>query len=287
MKTPNFIVVGAHKAGTTSLHQYLDQHPEIYLPPRKGLDLLLDRKVKELDEAEDYLTQFEGAQPGQVIGEVSSVYLQRGQSIVEKIKYWFPDVKIIAVLRNPVDRAYSHALWENKYTKEEMQNLEQTIINSKNFKKRYLFAGLYYTHLQTYFSCFDKEQVKILLYDDFSKNPQKFFAEFYDFVGVNKDFSPDVSKKFHSGSVQLSNSYKTILDKSLSVNPAFKQLFPKAMRSYFREMLWSKTKAPKKSMSNHFRLQLIDYFRDEVMNLQELTGLQLSHWLEIPEKLSL
>ncbi|MGK7887703.1 MAG: sulfotransferase domain-containing protein [Leptolyngbyaceae cyanobacterium] len=283
MKTPNFIVVGAHKAGTSSLHHYLEQHPQIYLPPEKGLDLLWQRKFRELEEAGEYLAQFDGAEPGQVLGEVSSVYLQRGPELVEKIKHLFPDVKIIAVLRNPIDRAYSHALWGRKYTQKEIENLEHTIVNSQKFKKNYLFAGEYCTHLKTYFSCFEREQVKVLLYDDFSKNPQKFFSEFFNFVGVDPDFLPDTSQKLHSGSIKLTNSSTYLLAKGHSLGPVIGKFIPQGVRTFIREKLSAKTRMSKPSMSMGLRLQLIDYFRDEVTNLQELTGLQVAHWLDVPD----
>jgi Sulfotransferase domain len=282
MKTPNFIVVGAHKAGTSSLHAYLNQHPEIYLPPNKGLDLLYRRRFKELDEAGEYLAQFEGAEPGQILGEVSSVYLHRGREFVEKIKHLFPEVKIIAVLRNPIDRAYSNALWDRSYTQDEIHNLDQLIMTSEQF----LIPGLYYTHLKNYFSCFDRDQVKILLYEDFVENPHAFFAELFGFIGVDQNFSPDMSKRLHSGSLQLSGPYRNLLMKGYSISSSVKLLVPKAMRKFLRKTLYEKSRAPKPSMSNKLRLELINYFHDEVTNLKQLTGLDVSHWLNMPESKS-
>jgi hypothetical protein len=279
MKIPNFIVVGAHKAGTSSLHTYLNQHPEIYLPSKKGADLLWRRKFKELDEVREYLAQFEGAEPGQILGEVSSVYLHRGRELVEKIKYLFPEVKIIAVLRNPIDRAYSHALWDRPYTQDEIRNLDHLIMTSEEF----LIPGLYYTHLKTYFSYFNRDQVKLFLYEDLVDNPHKFFTELFGFIGVDQDFSIDMSKRLHLGSLKLSGPYRTLMEKGYSISSSVKLFIPKAMRKFLREMLHAKSHAPKPSMSNNLRLELINYFYDEVINLKQLTGLDVSHWLNMPE----
>ncbi|MCC5898063.1 MAG: sulfotransferase [Phormidium sp. BM_Day4_Bin.17] len=287
MNIPKFIVVGAHKSGTSSLHTYLNQHPQIYLPPKKGLDLLYRLKFNELDEAGEYLTQFEGAESGQVIGEVSSVYLHRGSQFVEKMKYLFPDLKIIAILRNPIERAYSHALWDHRhhaYTQEEIHNLDQYFHQSIMTSKTFLRPGLYHTHLQTYFSHFSRDQVKLFLHEDFINSPHDFFAEIFDFIGVDPGFCPDRSSRLHVGSVQLANPYRTLLKKGESLKSVAKPFIPKAIRQFIWKLLYAKSHGPKPSMSNHLRSELINYFHDEVINLQQLTGLEVSHWLDMPER---
>ncbi len=282
MKTPNFIVVGAHKAGTTSLHYYLNQHPAIYLPSAKGTDLLWRSKFKELDEAGEYLAQFEPAEPGKVLGEVSSVYLHRGKKLVEKIKRLFPDVKIVVILRNPIDRTYSHALWDRSYTQDEIQNLDELVLSSEKF----LNPGRYYTHLKTYFSYFEREQVKLFLHEDLQQNPHQLFAELFDFIGVDQDFVPDTSKRFHSGALKLSNPYRNLLEKRVSISPLVKSFIPKATRKFLRKKLHAKSHAPKPSMSHNLRLELTNYFQDEVINLKQLTGLDVLHWLNTPKRQS-
>ena len=279
MKIPNFIVVGAHKAGTSSLHHYLNQHPEVYLPSIKGSDLLWRRKFKELDEAGEYLAQFEGAELSQISGEVSSVYLHRGEELVKKIKYLFPEVKIIVVLRNPIDRTYSHAFWSRSYTRDEIRNIDKLIMTSETF----LNPGRYYTHLKTYFSYFDRDKVKLFTYEDFQQNPHRFFTELFNFIGVAQDFVPDMSKRLHSGSLQLSGPYRNLLMKGYSMSSSAKLFIPKVIRKFLRETLHAKSHAPKPSMSTNLRLELTNYFYDEVINLEQLTGLDVSHWLDRPE----
>ncbi|WP_159783705.1 sulfotransferase family protein [Sodalinema gerasimenkoae] len=286
MNSPHFIVVGAHKSGTSSLHTYLNQHPEICLPPKKGLDLLSRRNFKELEEAREYLSQFEEAESGQVLGEVSSVYLHGGQKFVEKLKHLFPEIKIIAILRNPIERAYSHALWDHRnhaYTQDELDNLDQYFHQSIMTSTKFLIPGQYHTHLQTYLSHFDRGQIKLFRHEDFIKNSDDFFAEIFDFVGVDPTFHPDMSSRLHVGSVQLSNPYRTLLKQGESMRSVVKLFMPKAMRQFIRDKLYAKSYAPKPLMSKDLRLELINYFHDEVIHLQELTGLEVSHWLKMPE----
>lgn len=279
MKIPNFIVVGAHKAGTTSLHYYLDQHPQIYLPYQKGTDLLQRRKFKELEEAGEYLALFEPAESGQVLGEVSSVYLHNGRELVEKIKHLFPDVKIIAVLRNPIERFYSNALADRAYTQKEIRNFDRLVLDSGKF----LIPGLYYTHLQNYFAYFSREQVKLFLYEDFAEHPLPFLAELYSFIGVNPDFVPNMSRRYRFGTLKRANLYRDLLDKGFSMSSSVKFLIPKGIREFIRTRLYQKSRDPKPPMSKELRLALIEYYRDEILNLKQLTGLDVSHWLEMPQ----
>lgn len=279
MNAPHFIVVGAHKAGTTSLHHYLNQHPDIFLPSVKGADLLCQHAITELENAGDYLAQFDAAETGQMCGEVSSVYLHAGKPITEKIKRLFPTVKIIAMLRNPIDRTYSHALWARSYAPDEVPHLDELILNSKKF----LSPGLYATHLKQYFSCFGRDQIKLIRYDDFQNSSSQLITELYRFIGVDDRFTPDISRRHHSGTLKLSNSYNSLLKTRASVSPVLKALIPKPIRGTIRNALYRKSHAPKPLMSRQLRLELVNYFRDEIMELKELTNLDVLHWLDLPE----
>lgn len=287
MNIPKFVVVGAHKAGTSSFHTYLNQHPEIYLPAKKGLDLLSRRKFKELHEAGEYLAQFDGAKPDQVLGEVSSVYLHQGQGFIQRLNSLFPDIKIVMILRNPIERAYSHALWDSRhhaYTQAEIQEFDRYFERLIMTSQKFLLPGLYYTHLQNYLSHFNRDQIKLFLYDDLTQNSEAVFTELFNFVGVNPEFRPDLSSRLHVGAVQVSNPYSILLKKAESMRSSIRLLIPQAIRHSIRDILYAKSYIPKPAMSDHLRGELIDYFHDEVINLEQLTGLEVSHWLKIPDR---
>jgi hypothetical protein len=275
MNIPNFIVVGAHKAGTTSLHHYLDQHPDIYLPPNKGLDLLCQTSIQEISNAEEYLAQFEQAEPGKILGEVSSVYLHVREEIVGKIKHLFPNVKIVAVLRNPIERTYSHALWKRTYTRDEIRNFDNLVMQSKDF----LIPGLYATHLKTYFSYFERENIKVLLHEDLIGNPHQFFEELFGFIGADEKFIPDMSKRYHSGQMKIANPYRNLLKEGYKTNSFVKSIVPKTIRTSLREVLSQKSTSQKPPMSTNLKAKLVNYFHDDVVELQKLIGLDVSHWL--------
>ncbi|MDY6783072.1 MAG: sulfotransferase domain-containing protein [Cyanobacteriota bacterium] len=275
MKKPNFIVVGAHKAGTTSLHHYLAQHPDIALIPNKGSDLLARRKFATIAEAQEYLAQFDGADETQTLGEVSSVYLHR-DGVAQRIKTLFPDIQIIAVLRNPMERAFSHALWKRHYTVEELKKIDEIILNSENF----LLPGLYGKHIQTYLSYFNKEQIKLMEFQEFKRNSDVFWAELCKFIGVDSDFIPNAETQYHHGALKINNIYSRLLGKGATPNQFLKILIPKPVRSWVRKRLASKTYVPKMKMSAELRAKLKEYYYEDIMNLQKLTGLDYSHWLD-------
>lgn len=105
-RKPDFFIVGAPKAGTTSIYSYLVQHPEIFMPARKEPYFFGQWRRNSEEDLRDYLRLFRGVPESKVAGEASTTYLYL-QSAAEEIKAFRPDAKIIIMLRNPVDRAYS------------------------------------------------------------------------------------------------------------------------------------------------------------------------------------
>ncbi len=110
---PDFIIIGAAKCGTTSFHNYLNQHPQIYLCPKKETFFFLDERVRQnhkpwgaVTTGEEYLELFAAAREDNIIGEISTNYYAYPES-AELIHRAIPNVKIIAILRNPCNRAFS------------------------------------------------------------------------------------------------------------------------------------------------------------------------------------
>ena len=216
MKKPNFLIVGAAKSGTTSLYYYLQQHPSIYLSPVKetnffatnfvdgkptltNLDFNLEQaqKISFLTrDWESYLQLFaESSIAAKAIGEVSPLYLNSSVA-AQKIKSFLPDVRLIAILRNPVDRAYSGYQMQLRQT-DESRNFSTSI----NQDEIYIRGGFYYSKLKRYFDVFDRHQIKILLYEDFKVNPLQAMQDIFEFLRVDTTFVPELSQKFNQGGV--------------------------------------------------------------------------------------
>ena len=284
MKHPTFIVIGAHKAATTSIHNYLKQHPEVYLIPNKGRDRLSSKPyINSLEDAEDYLSQFEGATTEKALGEVSSVYLH-GDGVAARIQRLFPDVKIIAILRNPAERAYSHILWDKgKYFKpKEINNLDSVVLSRFFNEEKFRKPGLYYQSLIAYFNRFNREQIKVCLYDDLVHRREDFIKEILSFIDVNSQFNFDLKQRHHKGKLRIDNKSRKLLKIVDSQNDikAILKFVLRPILPQIKNFLEKRQEQPLPPLSDRVRAEMLDFYRDDIIQLQELTGLNCSHWLE-------
>jgi hypothetical protein len=174
IKLPNLFIVGTGRAGTTSLYNYLKQHPEVFMSPIKEPQYFLRKDIYEFHDGIDiekiisdfgeYVSLFKGGEHKKIRGEASALYLY-SKSATHEIYELIPDAKIIISLRNPIERALSYF----------RMNIGQGIIVAKSFceaiRKRpfYLWSSLYYEHVKRYLETFPKQNIKIIIYDDLKK----------------------------------------------------------------------------------------------------------------------
>ncbi|MDJ0516300.1 MAG: sulfotransferase [Trichodesmium sp. MO_231.B1] len=296
MKLPTFLVVGIEKAGTTSIYQYLNQHPQVYMSPVKETNFL-ERdwenfqgkpNPKRIDTWEKYSNLFSNVQDEIAIGEVSPNYLFHYKSSSERIIKYVPDVKIIAILRNPVDRAYSDYLMHlrDSINVEKVRSLTEQV----QFRADTSFTlkkGFYYTPVKYYFDTFGKERVKIYLYNDLSENSSAMMQDMYQFIGVNSDFTPDTSERQQVAAVpknqSLNNLMKTKNPVRAAVSSVLKVVMPLEMRQKLRSSLVNLNSGGKelKPLSSEERQLLIDFYREDILKLQDLIQRDLSSWLVI------
>lgn len=193
---PNFIIVGAMKAGTTSLYEYINQHPQVLPCAQKEVHFFVHHLEKGLDW---YLAHFPHIPPtgGYLTGEASPGYLCN--TVQSKVKETFPEVKLIAVLRNPVERAISH-YYHNVKHGIEMRSFEAAMtaemkaiaslpgINlvkeTKNWsgEQGYLFTGLYVYFLQKWISAFERQQILIVKSEDLYQKSKETMDDVFDFL---------------------------------------------------------------------------------------------------------
>lgn len=210
---PNFLIVGAAKAGTTSLYAYLKQHPAIFMPRWKELSLLIGDPYGPLHQVKKekyYYQVFIPAKNEKAIGEASTSYLfdpDAPRLIKEKLGM----VRIVIVLRDPVSMAYS--LYNHQLRKEgetitsfeRALSAERLRYNDPGFRKRcygwhanyyYFLRGLYYHQVKRYLTTFGQENVLIHLFDDLVRDPVAVSQRTYHFLGVDKDVVPEI--KIHN-----------------------------------------------------------------------------------------
>lgn len=186
MKKMDFLVIGAMKAGTTWIYENLKEHPEICLNSNKEIHFFV--RIPNYKKGMDYFFSFYEQCPNNKIkGEICPGYLD--SSIAPQLIYKnFPNMKIIACLRNPIERAYSHYKYaiERKGLFSIYRNFESATKNVNDL----IDKGLYYKHLKNYFDLFPRQNILILFFKDLRGDPLNFLKKIFNFLGVNDDFVP-------------------------------------------------------------------------------------------------
>jgi hypothetical protein len=222
IRTPNFFLVGAPKAGTTSLYSYLDQHPQIYMSPLKEPHYLADeirldnfsdelRRMAEpqmaglrayldgpmtakfsqgfVTEMDDYLQLFHNSKTEPVLGEASVCYLW-SPTAPGNIARMCPEARIVMVLRNPADRAYSQYLQLRSFSRDYL-SFRDYIDAGVRYRgdligplHPFLNFGLYSDQVKRYLKHFPRKQIKILFFEDYQSNPLGLVQDIFEFLGV-------------------------------------------------------------------------------------------------------
>ena len=288
MNMPNFLVIGAMKAGTTALYHALKQHPQIYMSPIKephfftyeGEQLNYSGPVTDLDS---YHQLFEPASQGAIKGEVSPSYIYSPKA-PERIKHYLPNVKLIAILRNPVERAYSNFLMATRQGDETLsfsqalQQEQQRINNNWGLLWHYQSKGFYAEQLQRYFSLFDKEQIRIYLYEDWNNNPGSLLQDMFQFLEVDASFTPNTDSRHNTSGIPQNKIVKTLVQKTYPMRFIYRRLASQQLRSYFKKQVFSKPQ-----LSPQLHTKLMDLYREDILQLQTLLQRDLSSWLEVNE----
>jgi len=203
-KWPNFFIVGAPKAGSTSLYEYLKKIPGIFMSPVKEPNYycqgiapnhLIDKPIRN---KEKYLNLFKNAKNEVAIGEASSTYL-RDLLAPKLIHQAVPNAKIIILLREPISRAYSHYLMEARGRRAHLtfrQVIKKSLNSPENddYSRVIINGGMYYQQVKRYFDIFGKENVKILIFEEFVKDSRKAVKEILEFLGVKSEIAESVDK---------------------------------------------------------------------------------------------
>jgi hypothetical protein len=293
--------VGAAKAGTTAVHVYLYQHPEVYmsfLKEPKYLSITAnkfphngpgDKKVDDgiIKSREEYLNLFKDARDEKVIGESSADYLYFHDTVIPLIKTISPRAKILIMLRNPVDRAYSayrHMIMDER---EDLSFEKALGSEDKRMRENYEFiwfykdAGFYYEQVKHYIDSFGRENVMICLYDDFVVDSMAVMKDIYRFLDVEEGFTPDTDVKYNVGPTVRSESFEEFLVKY--EHPVKRVLRPVLLNTigkrYTEALVNYFIRRNTLSMKPKTRKILIELYRDDILKLEGLIDRDLSGWL--------
>lgn len=308
---PNFFIVGAAKAGTTSLYQYLNAHNDLYFSPVKephhfSTDIktneftsIYKRNIDNLPEdfyqkkpkdsiqnvfvrnKAQYLKLFQWADGEKAIGECSTSYLY-SKKAADNIRAFNPDSKIVIALRNPADRTYSHYLMAVRFGFTQLpfrKALHKDFnLNKKGWGKSELFIelSLYHDQIKRYMELFPKEQIKIILFDEFKKDPLQTINQICDFLDI-EPLSSVEDKKHNAALMPKSKNFNRLM-----VNTGFKSkvsdILNEKAKDKLRRIFFQDKKIPK--LSKEDRAYLQDIFRADIIKTSQLINRDLSHWLK-------
>jgi len=302
MTLPNFLIIGAAKAGTTSLYNYLEQHPDVFMSPDKEPRFFAFEGDTSgqytYTELSKYETLFKDVKSEKAIGEASTYYLF-SDTAPASIKKHIPDVKLIAILRNPIDRAYSQYVYWKREGKEKENTFEDVVKKEKDLiasgsKGEYLSRGMYSNQLENYFKLFEKDQIKTFKFETLCKKPKDMAREVFEFLNIDDSFEVDFSKTFNVSTAPQSgvkqfiysfvvgqNRINTLLNKMLPDFVYWKIVVPFARK--FAGMLRSKKKDTIEPLDSVTRKDLIEFYKEDILRTQEMLGYDLSSWLELSD----
>jgi DNA-binding TFAR19-related protein (PDSD5 family) len=294
MTMPNFLIIGAAKAGTTALHKYLQQHPQIYLTPTKetnffafeGEDLNFqgpgDEALKDfsITDLNTYQAEFVGVSKELAIGEACPSYLYLPQT-VGRIKKYIPDTRLIAILRNPIDRAYAnflHIVRDDRETYQDfalaLQAEATRIANNWEWFWHYIQLGFYGQQLQRYYEMFAPSQIKVYLYEDLKENAIATLQDIFRWLEVDDTFVPDMALRPNKSGMPKNKLLHQILTKPNPLKTLLKPLFPSQLRQKIQHQ---NLNTPQ--ISQEVRQQLLALYRTDILQCQDLINRDLSAWL--------
>lgn len=299
MVVPNFLLIGAGKAGTTALYEYLRQHPQVYMSPTKEPNFFAFMG-EEIDfqgpgeqeminctsvtNFEIYYALFKQVSNQKAIGEASHWYLYSPKAAA-RIKYYLPNVKLIAILRDPVQRAYSDFLHFVRDSREPYTDFVQAIQEEeirieKNWGfGHYIRRGLYYQQVKRYFDRFDQSQIKIYLNEDLKANSLGLMNEIFQFLGIDDTFVPDTSYQPNVSGIPKNKALHTLFRKSNPIRTLIEPIAPASLRKLAINLKGKNLVQP--PLSPEIRQQLIqEIYREDILKLQDLVQRDLSKWLE-------
>jgi hypothetical protein len=291
-RLPTFVIIGAAKAGTTAAYWYLGEHPDVFMSPLKETNFFaygVDERgrllygdpdlhrfpVRSLDA---YRALFAEAGEARAVGEASPIYLECPQA-AERIRELVPDARIVCILREPVDRAYSDYLM---YLRARGRPLEpdRDLVPSATWAQpgsHWVEIGRYHEALTRYYERFPRDRIHVFVFDDLRADPAAFVRTLYGTLDVDPGFVPDLATPHNVGGVPASRAVERVLT-SKALRRVVEPLVPRGLADAARRLRTRNLRrAP--PLPEEIRARLAAYFREDIEATSELTGVGLERWL--------
>lgn len=299
MTMPNFMILGAAKAGTTSLYAYLYHHPEIYLsrpkepnffaygdapPPAlqgPGADVI--RRNSVLSRAA-YEQLYQGVTTQRAIGEASISNMW--PRACARIKAYAPQAKLIAILRQPAERAYSHFLYNCALGFEPLPDFAAALADeprriAQQWSPMFCYRAMshYADDLEHYFAHFPQAQIRVYLYDDLVAQPRQLVQDIFRFLDVDAQFAPDTTVRYNVTQLPRNQWLANFLRRPHPLKTWSKALIPPLLRERLTRWTQQRNRQKPPPLPPSLRHRLTQSLQPDLVRLQRLLGRDLSHWL--------
>jgi Sulfotransferase family len=289
---PNFLVVGAAKAGTTALYWYLAEHPDVFMSQVKetnffayGVDgqgrlIYGDPDVHKFPvrSRAEYEALFAEAGDARAVGEASPIYLECPQA-PGRIRALLPDVRLVCCLRHPVERAYADYLmylWRRGRRFDPARELTPDAAWARP-DSRWMDVSRYHAQLTRYYDTFPGDRIHVFLFDDLKRSTVESAQGVYRFLAVDPAFVPDLETAHNVGGVPASRALESFLT-NRGLRAVVEPWIPKRAADWVRRIRTSNMrKAP--PLPPELRKELTARFREDIGRTSRLIGRSLDHWL--------
>jgi len=269
---PDFLIVGPQKCATTWAYKCLCDHPEVYMPDTDSVHFFDMNYHEGINWYQDFFDLDKGAI---AVGEETPSYI-RDHSVPSRISEHLPDVKLIFMIRNPVDRAFSH-YWHEKSKEKISFNFEE-IFKNYDLYQNWVVPGLYHRHISRFEEHFPSDNIKLAFFEDLIKDDRAFIQDIYEFVGVDSDYVPKyVDQKVNESRYKTGELYQEIMATLAETLPEGVLRVVRPAHQMFEQLMFTKSEY-EKGMPEKTRRRLESHFVEDAKDLQEYSGRTLESW---------
>ena len=290
---PNFFVLGAAKCGTTTLYHLLRQHPQIFMTRDKEPRFFDTDQYYEAGLDKYLETHFSGAVGYPARGEATPFYLRGADKVASRIREDVgSDVKFIAIMRDPVERAWSHYLnmlrigAEREAFSSALRLEPQRVNEARGSWIAYYADGLYASQLEVWFRYFPRERFLLLLTEDLRMQPEETARRMFEFLSVDPDVVVATHGRMNPAATARYKWLAVVLNRPNPLTNALKHLFPYVHRKQLRDWVNQRNKkhyGQNPELDPLVAVELRTRYHDDVRRLEKIMGRDLSHWFSSAE----
>lgn len=313
-KKPNIFLVGAPKSGTTSIYNYLNEHPEIYMSPikephyfskdirrkhfskdynqRNKLDLnqyfsnnkMPKIQIAFIEDFHQYTQLYRDLRGEKYYGEASTGYLF-SKVAAKEIFDINPNAKIIMILRNPLERTYSHWRMDSRAGYSLSNDFYQDVIYDFSLQDNkwggksntYIQLGLYSEQVKRYLDYFPKENIKIFFYEELENTPEVLKKDLYNFLEI-KNINIDFKKRYNIDFKARNFIIQFLFTRYRKQNFFIKNLLPKKLKVLLKKIFFEPSVSRNHKIDKDIQEKIYQFFSDDIINLEKLLDINLSNW---------